>query len=88
MRLTLGVPVSVLSSTFPAPQPPPPPKETPLCDFPSCTEKRKYRAVRDWTIGACCPLHLRVVGLDIEEMVSKINWYVPPEFEAELLAGR
>lgn len=77
MRLTLGVPISALSSTIPAPQSPPLPKEKPLCDFLGCTEKRKYRVVRDSTLGACCALHLRAVGVDIEALVRKPDWYFP-----------
>jgi Ino eighty subunit 2 len=63
MRLTLGVPISVLSSTTPAPQPPLP-KEKPQCDVPGCTEIRKYRLVRDWVRGACGLTHLKVLEVE------------------------
>lgn len=63
MRLTLGVPISVLSSTLPAPQPPLS-KEKPQCDVPGCTQTRKYRLVRDWVRGACGLTHLKVLEVE------------------------
>lgn len=75
MRLALGVPISVLSSTLQAPQPPPP-KEKPQCDVSGCTETRKYRVVHDWMYGACCPKHLKILEMEaLGRMVTRgLTW--------------
>ncbi|KAI0079573.1 hypothetical protein K474DRAFT_1733760 [Panus rudis PR-1116 ss-1] len=36
-------------------------KQEPLCNVPGCSEKRKYRLVKDWTRGACGMAHLKVL---------------------------
>lgn len=58
-----GAPAPPPASTLPTVPPPQPPRsnEPAVCAVAGCGAKRKYRLVKDWTVGACGMGHLKLL---------------------------